>query len=60
MALKEYILTIIYDTKKDRIEHISEYISGSDMPAFLPYPENVEVDDDYWEKVCTSEIVAES
>ena len=56
MALKEYILTIIYDTDTEEIEHISEFVSGNDTPVMLPYPDHVEVDDEYWRMVNTSEI----
>tara|TARA_R100000781_G_C4072938_1_gene125093 strand:+ start:397 stop:576 length:180 start_codon:yes stop_codon:yes gene_type:complete len=59
MALKEYVLTIVYDTESDEIEYIQEYTSGDDAPVLIPYPDNIEVDDKYWKMVNTNE-VAES
>ena len=56
MALKEYSLTIVYDTETDEIEYIQEYISGGDTPALIPYPETLEVDDKYWDMVNTNEV----
>tara|TARA_R100000458_G_C8206813_1_gene195604 strand:- start:466 stop:645 length:180 start_codon:yes stop_codon:yes gene_type:complete len=59
MALKEYNLKIVYNTDNDEIEYIEEYISGDDIPALIPYPDKLEVDDKYWDMVNTNE-VAES
>tara|TARA_R100000908_G_C3721813_1_gene124280 strand:- start:545 stop:724 length:180 start_codon:yes stop_codon:yes gene_type:complete len=49
MALKTYTLEIVYDDNKEEIESISEFVSGTEPPVFLPMPKEVEIDEDYWD-----------
>ena len=56
MALKEYSLVIVYDDQTDNIEYIKEYVSASERPAFIEFPDEVEVDSDTWESINTNEI----
>jgi hypothetical protein len=56
MAIKTYTLEIVYDDTKEEVEYVKEYISGTEPPAFIPMPKDVEVDDDYWEHSYTGEV----
>tara|TARA_R100001463_G_scaffold35623_2_gene77359 strand:- start:3509 stop:3688 length:180 start_codon:yes stop_codon:yes gene_type:complete len=56
MALKTYTLEIIYDDKTEEIESIQEFVSGTEPPAFLPMPEEVEIDEDYWDMNYSGEV----
>ena len=56
---KIYVLEICYDTKNGEIEYIEEFVTSlSDKPSFIPFPEEIEVDDEYWE--IDSDIIGES
>ena len=47
---KVYILEICYDNEKGEIEHIEEFVTSvSDQPTVIPFPEDVEVDEEYWD-----------
>ena len=47
---KIYVLEICYDDEQGEIEYIEEFITSiSDKPAVIPFPEDIEVDDEYWE-----------
>jgi hypothetical protein len=56
MATKVYTLEIVYDDKTEEIEHIKEYITGTEPPAFIPMPEEIEVDEDYWDMNYSGEV----
>lgn len=51
MAIKKYVLEIVYNDEDESIEHIQEYIEGdhTETPAFGEMPTTVEVPDGYWE-----------
>ena len=51
MAIKKYILEIVYDDEDEAIEHIQEYIEGdhTETPAFGEVPSHIEVPRGYWQ-----------
>jgi hypothetical protein len=47
---KIYVLEICYDTEQGEIEYIEEFVTSvSDNPTLIPFPDKVEVDDEYWD-----------
>ena len=47
---KIYVLEICYDDTKGEIEYIEEFVTNaSSKPGIIPWPETVEVDEEYWE-----------
>ena len=50
MAIKDYTLEIVYDTDKEEVEYIQEYVSSStDSPALIPMATEIEIPEGYWE-----------
>ena len=51
MAIKKYILEIVYDDVDEAIEHIQEYIEcdHTETPAFVELPSHIEGPRGYWQ-----------
>ena len=56
MALRTYTLEIVFDDETDTIEHVKEFVSTSDAPAFVPYPDSIEIDKETWDSINNGEI----
>jgi hypothetical protein len=56
MALKTYTLEILYDDETDNIEYVKEFISTSDAPVFIPYPDSIEIDQETWDSINNGEV----